>query len=174
MSTFLPGIGESELTLCSQSASLVFSQGIGYYVVKRPGVDKFLVEMAKHYEIVVFTAANQAYADPLLDLLDTNRVIRTRLYSQHCMYDPKTDVSLKDLSRLNRDLSQTIIVDDRPTSYSLHPDNAINCTWYNEKNTADRELEQIGAFLTGIKDCNDVRGLCKYWRDWPNVTIAGK
>ena len=26
------------------------------YVAKRPGVDEFLTEMAKHYEIVVYTA----------------------------------------------------------------------------------------------------------------------
>ena len=40
------------------------------YVMKRPGVDEFLVEMAKHYEIVIYTASLNKYADPLLDLLD--------------------------------------------------------------------------------------------------------
>ena len=36
-------------------------------VAKRPGVDEFLLEMAKHYEIVLYTSARKEYADPLLD-----------------------------------------------------------------------------------------------------------
>ena len=56
------------------------------YVMKRPGVDEFLVEMAKHYEIVVYTASLNKYADPLLDLLDPHKTIRTRLFRESCVY----------------------------------------------------------------------------------------
>ena len=56
------------------------------YVAKRPGVDEFLTEMAKHYEIVIYTASLNKYADPLLDLLDPNRVIRCRLFRESCVY----------------------------------------------------------------------------------------
>lgn len=56
------------------------------YVMKRPGVDEFLVEMAKHYEIVVYTASLNKYADPLLDLLDPQKTIRTRLFRESCVY----------------------------------------------------------------------------------------
>ena len=41
------------------------------YVLVRPGCQKFLSEMVKYYEVVIFTASLQKYADPLMDILDT-------------------------------------------------------------------------------------------------------
>ena len=41
------------------------------YVLVRPGCMKFLTEMAKYYEVVIFTASLQKYADPLMDIIDT-------------------------------------------------------------------------------------------------------
>jgi TFIIF-interacting CTD phosphatase-like protein len=81
---------------------------------------------------------------------------------------------VKDLSLLGRDLSQTIIVDDDPDAYSLQPENAIDITVYGnmEGYSRDRDLEQIAAFLKGIKDVPDVRGILKHWRDWPNINIT--
>ena len=56
------------------------------YVRKRPHCDAFLRVAAKHYEIVVFTASLSKYANPLLDKLDTGKVIRSRLFREHCVY----------------------------------------------------------------------------------------
>jgi RNA polymerase II subunit A small phosphatase-like protein len=136
------------------------------YVAKRPGVDEFLVEMAKHYEIVIYTASLNKYADPLLDLLDPHKVIRARLFRESCVYYEGNYV--KDLSLLDRDLSKTIIIDNSPSSYMFHPENAIDCSSFID-DPKDRELGQIGAFLTGIKDAKDVRGICQQWRDWPVI-----
>lgn len=138
------------------------------YVIKRPGVDEFLVEMAKHYELVIYTASLNKYADPLLDLLDPKRVIRTRLFRESCVYYQGSYV--KDLSLLNRDLSETIIIDNSPNSYMFHPENAIDCSSFID-DPRDRELDQIGAFLKGIKNASDVRGVAPLWRDWPNVHV---
>lgn len=55
-----------------------------YFVSKRPGLDQFLHEMAKHYELVVFTAGTQEYADEVLDRIDKDGLISHRLYRQHC------------------------------------------------------------------------------------------
>lgn len=136
------------------------------YVAKRPGVDEFLVEMAKHYEIVIYTASLNKYADPLLDLLDPHKVIRARLFRESCVYYEGNYV--KDLSLLDRDLSKTIIIDNSPSSYVFHPENAIDCTSFID-DPKDRELDQIGAFLAGIKNAKDVRGVCQQWRDWPVI-----
>lgn len=138
------------------------------YVAKRPGVDEFLTEMAKHYEIVIYTASLNKYADPLLDLLDPNRVIRCRLFRESCVYYEGNYV--KDLSLLDRDLSQAIIIDNSPSSYIFHPENAIDCSSFID-DPKDRELDQIGAFLKGVKDVKDVRDVCQHWREWPNVDI---
>jgi RNA polymerase II subunit A small phosphatase-like protein len=138
------------------------------YVAKRPGVDEFLIEMAKHYEVVIYTASLNKYADPLLDLLDPKRVIRARLFRESCVYYEGNYV--KDLSLLDRDLSQSIIIDNSPSSYMFHPENAIDCSSFID-DPRDRELDQMGAFLAGIKDVKDVRGVCPQWRDWPTISI---
>ena len=139
------------------------------YVAKRPGVDEFLLEMSKHYEIIIYTASLNKYADPLLDLLDTHKVIRTRLFRESCVYFEGSYV--KDMSLINRDLSQSIIVDNSPNSYIFHPENAIDCSSFID-DLNDRELDQIGACLVGIKDVKDVRNLCSRWREWPDVDIG--
>ena len=133
-------------------------------MTKRPGVDEFLREMSKFYEIVVYTASRDKYADPLLDMLDQHNVIRNRLYREACVfYD---GYYIKDLSRLNRDLNETIIVDNSPNSYFFHPENAVDCTSFIDDHL-DRELYHIGSFLTGSRMVDDVREVCNRWRDWP-------
>lgn len=136
------------------------------YVAKRPGVDEFLIEMAKHYEIILYTASLNKYADPLLDLLDPHRTIRTRLFRESCVYYEGNYV--KDLSLLNRDLSTTIIVDNSPSSYIFHPENAIDCSSFID-DPRDVELHQIGSFLKGVKNVGDVRSVCSMWREWPHI-----
>ena len=41
------------------------------YVMKRPGAEYFLQQMANYFEVVIFTASLSKYADPLMDLMDT-------------------------------------------------------------------------------------------------------
>lgn len=139
------------------------------YVAKRPGVDDFLLEMSRHYEIVVYTASLNKYADVLLDLLDPHRVVRTRLFRESCVYYEGNYV--KDLCLLNRDLGRTIIIDNSPASYMFHPENAIDCSSFID-DPADRELDAIGKFLVGVKDVEDVRGTVNLWRHWPNVDLT--
>ncbi|KAL3672204.1 hypothetical protein V7S43_002866 [Phytophthora oleae] len=130
------------------------------YVCRRPGAEEFLVEMAKYYEIVVYTASLSKYADPLLDKLDPEGVIRYRLYREHCVqYDGNY---VKDLSLLDRDISQTIIVDNSPMAYAFHPRNAIGCSSFID-DPNDRELDSIGRFLTKNYDVEDVRDHLHIW-----------
>ena len=78
-------------------------------VKKRPEVDYFLSKVGEIFEVVIFTASLQRYADPIIDQIDPNYVVTQRLYRQHC-----TSLSggyVKDLSRLGRDLSRTVLVD---------------------------------------------------------------
>jgi CTD small phosphatase-like protein 2 len=47
----------------------------------RPYARTFLQEMSKFFEIVIFTAAHQNYADFIIDCLDPNKdLIQHRLY----------------------------------------------------------------------------------------------
>lgn len=76
----------------------------------RPGAQKFLKEMSEIYEVVIFTAAMQDYADWVLDQLDTGKWISHRLYRQHTTIENGNFV--KDLSKIGRDLTKTIIIDN--------------------------------------------------------------
>ena len=71
------------------------------------------------------------YADPLLDELDPHGYVSARLFRESCVYYQGKYV--KDLALMNRDLSQTIIVDNSPCSYLFHPENAVGCERYVEQ-----------------------------------------
>ncbi|XP_024514884.1 probable phosphatase PSR2 [Selaginella moellendorffii] len=45
-------------------------EGDGFYVAKRPCVDDFLQLMAANFEVVLWTASPQPYAEAALELLD--------------------------------------------------------------------------------------------------------
>lgn len=123
------------------------------YVRKRPGVDHFLREVGKKFEIVVFTASLAKYADPLLDVLDKDRVVQYRLFREACVQHYGNYV--KDLTHLGRVLESSIIVDNSPFSYMFQPDNAIPiATWFHDKN--DRQLYDLLPFLDTLATCDDV------------------
>ncbi|KAG1703904.1 hypothetical protein DVH05_006911 [Phytophthora capsici] len=130
------------------------------YVCRRPSAEEFLVEMAKYFEIVVYTASLSKYADPLLDKLDPEGVIRYRLYREHCVQYEGNYV--KDLSLLDRDITQTIIVDNSPMAYAFHPRNAIGCSSFID-DPNDSELDSIGRFLAKHYDVEDVRDHLVNW-----------
>jgi CTD small phosphatase-like protein 2 len=71
---------------------------------------KFLHEMNKYYELAVFTAGLKDYADWILNDLDKSGTISHRLYRDHTKL--RNGVYIKDLSRLGRDMTRTIIVDN--------------------------------------------------------------
>lgn len=64
------------------------------------------------FELVLFTASEQFYADQVINLFDPdNRFFAYRLYRPHCL-QVQPNVFVKDLSRLGRDLTKTILVDN--------------------------------------------------------------
>ncbi|TIA77628.1 hypothetical protein E3P98_04121 [Wallemia ichthyophaga] len=132
------------------------SQTHNVYVIKRPGVDAFLKRMGDLFEIVVFTASLSKYADPVLDMLDINRVVRHRLFRESC-YNHKGNY-VKDLSQLGRLINDSIIIDNSPASYVFHPNNAVPVSsWFNDPH--DTELTDLCPFLTDLTAVDDVRGI---------------
>lgn len=90
-----------------------------YYVHKRPHCDEFLRKICKWYKLVVFTASVQEYADPVIDWLEQERkYFQARYYRQHCTF--RNGAYIKDLSSVEPDLSQVMILDNSPMSYIFH------------------------------------------------------
>ncbi|KAJ3073660.1 hypothetical protein HDU98_001002 [Podochytrium sp. JEL0797] len=95
------------------------------YVLKRPNVDSFLENLGTHFEVAVFTASMSNYANPVLDLLDRKKVIKHRLFREHCTFTEGSFV--KDLTLLGRPIEDCIIVDNSPVAYAFQPENAVPC-----------------------------------------------
>ncbi|OJD17707.1 hypothetical protein AJ78_02232 [Emergomyces pasteurianus Ep9510] len=119
------------------------------YVIKRPGVDQFMKRVGELYEVVVFTASVSKYGDPLLDQLDIHKVIHHRLFRDSC-YNHQGNY-VKDLSQVGRDLRDTIIIDNSPTSYIFHPQHAIPISsWFSDAH--DNELLDLIPVLEDLAD----------------------
>ena len=65
----------------------------------RPFARNFLRNMAKHWEIVIFTAGLKDYADNILNDLDPNNYISRRFYRDSCKV--VEGVYIKDLKIVN-------------------------------------------------------------------------
>ncbi|GMS83909.1 hypothetical protein PENTCL1PPCAC_6084 [Pristionchus entomophagus] len=123
------------------------------YVLKRPYVDEFLARVGEKFECVLFTASLAKYADPVADLLDKRGVFRSRLFREACVFHKGNYI--KDLARLGRDLNRTLIVDNSPTSYLFHPENAIPVqTWFDDP--SDVELLDILPLLDRLAQVDSV------------------
>lgn len=127
-------------------------------------METFLEQMSNWYEIVLFTSSVPEYVDPIVQKIDTGG------YISHVLYRDCTKreygYSIKDLSRLNRDLKRTIIVDNEPQSFRYQPLNGIVIpSW--KGNEDDRCLFDLIPVLEYIirNDVADVRNVIeKYWR----------
>ncbi|KXH44810.1 dullard-like phosphatase [Colletotrichum simmondsii] len=128
-----------------------------YWVNKRPHCDDFLRRVCKWYNLVVFTASVQEYADPVIDWLEAERkFFSARYYRQHCTF--RQGAFIKDLSSVEPDLSKVMILDNSPLSYMFHQDNAIPIQgWINDP--TDNDLLHLVPLLEGLQYVSDVRAL---------------
>ena len=55
-----------------------------FFYMVRPYCNKFLSELSQYFEIIIFTAAMQDYADWIVAGIDQRNYISHRLYRQHC------------------------------------------------------------------------------------------
>mmetsp|Transcript_29872 Transcript_29872/g.83477 ORF Transcript_29872/g.83477 Transcript_29872/m.83477 type:complete len:293 (+) Transcript_29872:298-1176(+) len=129
-----------------------------FYVFKRPYVDEFLRHVEQWFEVVIFTASLQGYADPVIDRLDVHGHLRKRYFRESCLDVQGNHV--KDLARAGFDVRSTIIVDNSPVAYAHDVDNAIPIDHYFAKNDdADDELLRILPILYGLQIVADVRSV---------------
>ena len=144
-----------------------------YYVHKRPHCDDFLRRVCKWYNLVIFTASVQEYADPVIDWLEQERkYFSGRFYRQHCTF--RNGAYIKDLSSVEPNLSKVMILDNSPLSYIFHEgrcsctrreelsdqleDNAIPIEgWINDP--TDNDLLHLVPILEALQYVTDVRAL---------------
>ena len=140
------------------------------YFLIRPFCKLFLESLQPFYEIVIFTAGVQEYADWVVDQLDPGKKLIThRLYRQHTVNRSKTNpypLIIKDLSKIGRPLTKTIIVDNLAENFLLQKDNGIFVrTWTDDK--TDTQLRDLIPLLKEIvvHEVKDVRVSLRKFRD---------
>ena len=131
----------------------------GNYFLLRPGVIEFLTKASINFEIIIFTSSAKSYANNILNKIDPQKkFISYRLYNKHTLFEGGKTV--KDLSKIGRDLKKIIMVDNLRTNAKYQLENLyLIKTWTDD--VMDKELEILGNFLETIvnsgKYDNDIR-----------------
>ena len=122
----------------------------------RPYAVECLTELAKEFELIVFTASHQSYADHVIDMLDPNHTLFSyRLFRNNCI-QASNGMYIKDLRILNRELSRVLIVDNSILSFAMQIDNGVPIVpFYNDKN--DSILLKLKDYILSLKDQEDFR-----------------
>ncbi|ELP89270.1 carboxy-terminal domain RNA polymerase II polypeptide A small phosphatase, putative [Entamoeba invadens IP1] len=123
-----------------------------YYFEIRNGVVDFLKRMKKEYELILFTSADQRYADQILQVLESDEpLFEQKLYQTDCVTQTGF---VKDLQKVGRDKFTTICFDDYPYGWASQ-DNICVCKKYN--GGQDAEVKRWENIVTQCSSLFDVR-----------------
>eukprot|EP01022_Parablepharisma_sp_SALTPOND_P012429 TRINITY_DN1596_c0_g1_i1.p2 TRINITY_DN1596_c0_g1~~TRINITY_DN1596_c0_g1_i1.p2 ORF type:complete len:262 (+),score=30.64 TRINITY_DN1596_c0_g1_i1:3260-4045(+) len=130
-----------ETLVCSRSP---FCKGPGLTILVRPLVAKLLKALSPLYELVVFTAASEDYAQKAIRCLDPEKqYFKKVLTNQHCLPTAGGQY-IKDLRIIaDRRLDEMLIIDNSVISFAYQLDNGVPIDPY----IGDKEDKELG-FLT--------------------------
>ena len=124
----------------------------------RPGAKQFLAKMARAYEVVIFSRESQMEVEDIVHSIDPEgQFIYHRLFRSSCS-KTKDGELYKDLSLLNRDLKNVVLVDTDMDMFREQPNNGIYIRPWNG-DPSDRELQKYVPFLEYVvlNDVPDMR-----------------
>ncbi|EED19432.1 RNA Polymerase II CTD phosphatase Fcp1, putative [Talaromyces stipitatus ATCC 10500] len=112
-------------------------RGCWYYIKLRPGLESFLQNISKLYELHIYTMGTRAYAQNIANIIDPDRkLFGDRILSR----DESGSLTAKNLQRLFPvDTKMVVIIDDRGDVWKWNP-NLIKVSPYD--------------FFVGIGDIN--------------------
>ncbi|XP_030379096.1 CTD nuclear envelope phosphatase 1 [Scaptodrosophila lebanonensis] len=141
-----------------------------FYVYKRPYVDLFLEKVSKWYDVTIYTAASQGYAEPVLDFLDAGRgILRKRLYRQHCI--DVMGLRGKYVSLANSDLANVLLVDNSDVECSFNAGNSVRIRSFRV-GRQDEALLNLLPFLDALRFTSDVRTVLERCTRYDCLTTA--
>lgn len=127
----------------------------------RPHVSLFLKQVSKWYDVVIFTAAIESYANAVCDKLElhSGTTFSKRYFRQHCDAIGSLKYT-KDLLRVSSDLSNVFIIDNSEIAFKYYPDNAISIDDYLGHDTPDdKKLLNLLPVLDCLRFTSDVRNI---------------
>lgn len=79
-------------------------------------------QVARWYDVVVFTASLQEYGNPIIDSLDPDgSLVGRRFFRDSCRHDRDRNQFLKNLTKVQPDLANVMIIDNSPGAYKMQP-----------------------------------------------------
>lgn len=122
----------------------------------RPYLFETLNSLKDMFEIIVFTASHNCYANKVLDYLDPKQeYFHHRLFREHCIVSDE-GIHIKDLRILsNRNISDIVIVDNACYSFGYQIDNGVPIIPYYD-NKKDMELKHLADYLKLLVN-NDIQ-----------------
>ena len=150
---------ESPEMPCDTFLTISFAEGyeLEAGINLRPYAKECLKELSQHYELIVFTASHESYANRVVDYIDPNHeFIQHKLSREHCVLT-NDGIFIKDLRVIgNRNIEEMLIVDNAAYSFAFQMDNGVPILpYYNDK--TDKELIRLTEYLVGLADCENLR-----------------
>ena len=149
---------DDDSTWCDANDSEDDLHSVGLFV--RNGVNDFLKEANKYFDIGIFTASVKEYADAVISFLDPeNKLIKFRLYRNNCI-NFNDSFTVKDLRIFkNVNLKNIVLLDNSMYSFASQINNGILInTFINDKsdNELYNALEYLKKFIYPAEDVRDI------------------
>jgi len=122
--------------------------------------------MKEYFELVLFTAGTQDYADPIIEAIEKDeQIFKYKLYRQHVTINE--DEYIKDLSRIGREIENMIIVDNMPQNFNLQKENGIFIkSFYGDDNDDTALIDLAPILISIVKEFpEDIRDELEKYRD---------
>ena len=124
------------------------------YINIRPGAKEFIEELSYYYEIIIFTASSEKYANTIMNIIDIKNKVSHKMFRDDCTI--LGDVYIKDLNKIGRELKDIVIIDNNIFSFAYQQENGIPIkNWYDDYN--DLELYKLIPILKNLEGFYDVR-----------------
>lgn len=162
-------IHATEAKLAGREEDFAFAK---YFVYKRPHLDHFLQEVARHFTLGVWSSAGDEYVSGIVSMIKPSSVDfefvwarskcslkRDRTYDTYYL-----EKRLDKLKKRGYPLEQILILDDTAEKASCNYGNAIYIKEYTGA-PEDTELLHLLEYLLTLKDAENVRTIEKrFWR----------
>ena len=135
-----------------------------FWVIKRPGLDKFLQEMSDVFDIVIYTTAVREYAETVISELGIKKYA-SRLFYRNQVSSEIPISTPKDLSLVGTDMKRMILIDDARRNTTRYSDNSILLPPF-KGNQKDRWLSLLRPFLQKIVEYEDFRSVSKRFNSY--------
>ena len=131
-------------------------------LILRPGLYDFLDFAYENFDLVVFTASDQNYADAIINYIEKDKqYFKLRLYRNNCIFI-EPGLNIKDLRIFNscRNIKDIILLDNSLFSFANQLNNGILITsFFDDKD--DTFLNNLKDYLEYIQNQEDIREINK-------------